>query len=137
MESRNMKYTDITKEDQELIDAAIAVIQRNFLYGKHHVGSAVRAKSGKIYTGIHLESQNVDVCAEHVAMGMAVSNGEREFDSIVAITMRDVPKPTIISPCQVCRELINFYGLETWVILANEGFKKCKIKDLVNTSQQK
>jgi len=128
----NMEYTNITEEDRELIDAATTVIQKNFLYGKHHVGSAVRSKSGKIYVGVHLESQNIDVCAEHVAMGMVVSNGEREFDSIVAITMRDVPKPTIILPCNTCRELINFYGPETWVILEiNGGPKKCKAKDLI------
>jgi len=127
-----MEYTNITEEDQELIDAATAVIQKNFLLGKHHVGSAVRAKSGKIYAGVHLESQNIDVCAEHVAMGMAISNGEREFDSIVAITMRDVPKPTIILPCNICQELINFYGPETRVILEINGEpKKCKAKDLI------
>jgi len=127
-----MEYTDITKEDQELIDSADAVIKENFLYGKHHVGSAVRAKSGTIYAGVHLESQNVDVCAEHVAMGMAVSNGEKEFDSIVAVTMRDVPRSTIIPPCNTCQELINFYGPDIWVILEINGEpKKCKAKDLI------
>lgn len=128
-----MEYKNITKADQELIDAATLVIQRNFLRGKHHVGSAVRAKSGRIYAGGHLESQHLDVCAEHVAMGMAVSNGEREFDSVVAITLRDVPKPTIIPPCQTCQELINFYGPETWVILEINGeTKKGRVKDLIS-----
>ena len=132
MGSRNMEYTNITRYDQELIDAAITVIQNNYLYGKHHIGAAVRAKSGKIYAGVHLDSQNVDVCAEHVAMGMAASNREREFDSIVAIQMRDVPKPIIIPPCQTCRELINFYGPETWVIVEVDGQpKNCRAKELV------
>lgn len=127
-----MEYIDITKDDQELIDVATAVIQKNYLYGKHHVGAGVRAKSGKIYAGVHLESQNVDVCAEEVAMGMAVSNGERELNSIVAIQMRDVSKPTIIPPCQTCRELINFYGPETWVIIEVDGHpKKCRAKELL------
>lgn len=130
-----MEYTNITKEDQELIDSAAAVIKKNFLYGKHHVGSAVRAKSGTIYVGVHLESQNVDVCAEHVAMGTEVSNGEKEFDSIVAVTMRDVPKPTIVPPCNTCRELINFYGPDIWVILEINGeLKKCKARDLITSA---
>lgn len=132
MTFRSMKYLDITEKDQELIAAAAAVIKKNFLLGKHHVGSAVRAKSGKIYAGIHLDSQRVDVCAEQVAIGMAASAGEREFDSIVAVTLRDVPGPTIISPCGTCRELINFYGPGTWVILeANGEPKKCQIKELI------
>ncbi|MDD4332926.1 MAG: cytidine deaminase [Patescibacteria group bacterium] len=127
-----MKYVDITQKDQELIETATAIIKKNFLRGKHHVGSAVRAKSGKIYAGIHLDSQNVDVCAENVAMGMAVSNGERKFDSIVAIQMRDVPRPTIILPCKTCQELINFYETETWVIVEVDGQpKKCRAKELL------
>ncbi len=127
-----MKFINITEEDQELIDVATKVIQNNFLLGKHHVGAAVRAKSGQTYAGVHLESQNVDVCAEHVAIGMAASNGEKEFDTIVSIQMRDVKKPTIITPCQTCKELINFYGAETWIILKVDGeIKKCKIKDLI------
>jgi cytidine deaminase len=127
-----MEYTEITEKDIELINAAVAIIQKNFIIGKHHVGSAVRGKSGKIYAGVHLESQNVDVCAEHVAMGMAFSNGERELDSIVAVQMRDVPKPVVITPCKVCRELINFYGPEITVILEIGGkFRKCAVKDLI------
>ncbi len=122
-----MEYSDITKEDQELIESATAVIQNNFLQGKHHVGSAIRARSGKIYAGVHLDSKNVDVCAEYVAMGMAVSNGEREFDSIVAIEMGGVLEPIVIPPCKTCQELINFYGPTTWVILEINGeLKKCR-----------
>ncbi len=128
-----MEYASITKEDQALIDAATAVIQNNFLRGKHHVGSAVRAKSGKIYAGIHLDSKNADVCAEQVAMGMAVSSGEREFDSIVAVQMRDVPKPTVIPPCKTCLELIDFYGPDMWVIIERDGeLKKGNAKELIN-----
>jgi len=127
-----MEYINITREDRDLICAATGVIQKNFFHGKHHVGSAVRAKSGKVYAGVHLESKNIDVCAEHVVMGMAVSNGENKFDSIVAVTMRDVSEPTVIPPCKICQELINFYGPDTWVILEINGeLKKCKIKFLL------
>ncbi|MFH2063276.1 MAG: cytidine deaminase [bacterium] len=127
-----MECTEVTTEDHELVEAATAVIKKNFLYGKHHVGAAVRAKSGKIYVGVHLESQRVDVCAEHVAMGAAVTNGERGFDSIVAVQNRDVPTPTVISPCRTCQELISFYGDEIRVIVLRGGIpKSCRIKDLM------
>jgi len=127
-----MEFVNLTEEDRELIFAATTVIKNNFLLGKHHVGAAVRAKSGKIYAGVHLESKNTDVCAEHVAIGIASSNSEKEFDSIVAVQMRDVSEPTIISPCAICLELINFYGPETWVILKIENeLKKCRAKELM------
>lgn len=124
-----MKYVNITEADQEMIDAASTIIKNNFLLGKHHVGSAVRAKSGKIYAGVHLESKKNDVCAEQVALGMAVSSGEREFDSIVAVTQRDVAEPTVISPCRTCQELLNFYGPEIYVIILVAGkLQKLKAK---------
>ena len=133
-----MEYIGITESDKELIAAATAIIQKNFLLGKHHIGAAVRAKSGQIYAGVHLDSKNVDTCAEQVALGMAASAGEREFDSIVAITMRAVPEPTIISPCQNCLELINFYGPDTWVILTIDGeLQKCRVKELLPVRSQK
>ncbi|MFA5987344.1 MAG: cytidine deaminase [Candidatus Paceibacterota bacterium] len=125
-----MNYKEITKEDQQLIDAASEIIRKNFLYGRHHVGCAVRTKSGKVYTGVHMESKNIDVCAEHVAMGSAVSSGERDFDSIVSVTMKNHPVPVIIPPCKTCQELINFYGPDTWVIVEiNSKPQKCKVKD--------
>jgi cytidine deaminase len=128
-----MTHIGITKEDQELIDAATTVIQKNYLRGKHHVGAAIRTRSGKIYSGVHMESKNVDVCAEQVAMGIAISNGEKEFDSIVSIQMRDVSEPTVIAPCQTCKELINFYGPEMSVIIATGGdVQKYKARDLLN-----
>lgn len=119
---------NLTPQDQELIDVATSLIKRNFLLGKHHVGASVRMSNGKVYAAVHLESKTVDVCAEEVAIGMAASNGEKGIDTIVAVTMRDVEKPTVIPPCDTCKELINFYGQDAWVIVsANE---KRKVKDV-------
>ena len=46
------------------------------------------------------------VCAEAVALGMAASNGEREYDCIVAVTMAEGKEPHVISPCGACRERV-------------------------------
>jgi cytidine deaminase len=127
-----MEYLPITKADQELIEAATSVIRQNYVPGKHHVGAAIRGKSGRIFAGVHLESTAIDVCAEAVALGMAASFGEREFDCIVAVTMADGKMPRVLSPCGVCRELIRFYGPGIAVIFVEDKTpKKCRVSDLL------
>ena len=125
-----MEYLPLTEKDQELIDAATAVIRKNYEPDRHGVGAAIRCKSGNVYSGVHLESPGIDICAEPVALGMAISNGEREFDSIVAVAMGDGRDPQVLSPCGICRELIKYYGEDISVIFVEDGdLKKCKAKD--------
>jgi cytidine deaminase len=127
-----MEYLPLTKTDQELIEAATSVIRQNYVPGKHHVGAAIRGKSGRIFAGVHLESNAIDICAEAVALGMAASHGEREFDCIVAVTMADGKVPRVLSPCGACRELIRFYGPGIAVIFVEDGtLRKCKVSDLL------
>ena len=127
-----MDYLPLTEKDHELIDAAKAVIRKNFENGRHQVGAAIRTKSGRIYSGVHLESPGIDICAEPIALGMAISNGEREFESIVAVGSGSDRKYRVLSPCGVCRELIKFYGEDISVIFVGDGdLKKCRAKDLL------
>ena len=127
-----MEYLPLTDKDQELIDAAKVVIQKNYENDRHQVGAAIRTKAGRIYSGVHLESPGIDICAEPVALGMAISNGEREFDSIVAVGMGDGKEPHVLSPCGICRELIKYYGEDIAVIFVENGeLKKSKAKDLL------
>ncbi len=127
-----MEYLPITESDQELIEAATSVIQQNYVPARHHVGAAIRGKSGRIFAGVHLESSAIDICAEAVSVGMAASNGEREYDCIVAITVTKGGEPRVLSPCGVCRELIRFYGPNIAVIFVEHGdLKKCRVSDLL------
>ena len=127
-----MEYLPITESDQELIEAATSVIRKNYVPGKHHVGAAIRCKSGRIFAGVHLESYATDICAEAVALGMAASNGEREFECIVAVTMAEAREFRVISPCGTCRELIRFYGRDIEVIFVEDGnLRKCRVSDLL------
>jgi cytidine deaminase len=127
-----MNYLPITETDRELIEAATRIIRENYVPGKHHVGAAIRGKSGRIFTGVHLESTAIDVCAEAIALGAAVSGGEREFDCIVAVTIAKGKSPRVLSPCGVCRELIRFYGPDIEVIcIEKETLIKCRVSDLL------
>ena len=127
-----MDYLPIIELDEELIKVATDMIRKNYVEGKHGVGSAIRTKSGRIFAGVNLESAVIGVCAEPIAIGIAISNGEREFDSIVAVTLDNKKEPIVLSPCGNCREIIKFYGSDIAVIFVEDGMlKKCRVSDLL------
>ena len=130
-----MEYRDLTAEDEELMAAAFEALDRGYREGHHHVGAAVRAGSGGIYTGVHMESPGVDVCAEWVAMGAAATAGQRKFTCIVAVRKSGPERktPGVMSPCGVCRELLFSYGSEMDVIVPDEDgrVRKVRIRELL------
>ena len=86
-------------------------------FSKFRVGAALRAKSGKVYTGCNVEnaSYGLTICAERVAIFKALSEGEREFDAIAVVT--DAEKLT--PPCGACRQIIWEFCGNAEVILGN------------------
>ena len=81
-----MTFYEITEKDRELIRLALACLERNFDDGvyNHTVGCALLCQNGKIYTGVNCDGIHGS-CAEYITMGSAISAGEREFDTIVAV----------------------------------------------------
>ncbi len=86
---------------------------------------------------MHVEANvgRITVCAEPIAIGMAISEGERQFDTIVAVGH---PGPRgrkafqVVSPCGMCRELVVDYGKDTRVIIsANGKLQKVYMRDLL------
>jgi cytidine deaminase len=86
-------------------------------FSAFRVGAAVRAKSGKIYTGCNVEnaSYGLTCCAERVAIFKAISEGERDFEAIAVVTDTDAPTP----PCGPCRQIIWEFCGDVPVLLAN------------------
>lgn len=127
-----MRYYEITKEDYELITKALEVLIQNFDDGiyNHTVGAALRTKDGKIYTGVNCDGIHGS-CAEYIAMGIAYSNGERKFDTIVAVNEHAPNK--VISPCGNCRQMLIEYCPDIKVILNDEknNIIKVSIQDLL------
>ena len=97
----------MTKEEkQSLIDLANEARRRAYVpYSKYPVGSALRTKSGRLYTGVNVENAAYPqtMCAERVAIFKAVSEGETEFEVIAVVTNNGG------SPCGGCRQVMAEY----------------------------
>ena len=126
-----IKYK-ISCKDKELIEAALEVLKRNFDDGvyNHTVGCALMCKNGKIYAGVNCDGVHGS-CAEYVTVGMAVSAGEREFETIVAVN-ENAPN-CVVSPCGNCRQMMLEYCPNIKVILNDSDGKLIKVraKDLL------
>lgn len=120
---------ELTLKDKELIQAASDIIKKNYdsMNWWHTVGAAVRTKSGKIYLGVNCDSVSHGSCAEFIAMGAAITAGEREFDTIVAVLGGKHEK--ILPPCGNCRQMMYCYDKNINVIV-NENTKE-NILDLL------
>jgi cytidine deaminase len=126
--------TKLDKEDLELIQAAKKTADRLHLDGIHEVAAALRTKSRIVFTGIHTNASVgfADICGEVAAICVAVSNGHRDFESIVAIWGDGKGSYRLLSPCGRCRELISDFNEDTWVIVGTlvQPYK-VKISDLL------
>lgn len=108
--------TDSRRE--ALIDAARAAREHAHApYSQFKVGAALRAKSGRIFTGCNVENATfgLTVCAERVAVWKAISEGERGFDSVAVVTESD----TLTPPCGACRQILWEFCGDAEIILAN------------------
>ena len=112
-------HIPLDEGDARLIEAARATLERNFHRARHTVAAAVLCSSGRIYTGINIESLN-GPCAESVAMGAAFTNGERDITAIVSVTRRRERYP-VLSPCGNCRQMMVRYAPEAMVIFDKDG----------------
>lgn len=91
---------------EELFQAAKAV-QKGRSISKYvkagGVAAAIRAKSGKIYTGVCIDTcSTLGICAERNAIFHMITEGEQEIDQVLAI----MPDGRTEAPCGACRELM-------------------------------
>ncbi|MFC1899089.1 cytidine deaminase [Chloroflexota bacterium] len=126
-----MIYFDIDASDYKVIAAAEAVLKKNYAEPRHTVGAAVLCSSGEIYTGVNIESCGYGPCAEPVAIGAAISNGERNMLSIAAVGW-DGGSYVLVHPCGNCRQLIYDYAPDCMAIINhNNKNVKVHVRDLI------
>jgi cytidine deaminase len=88
----------VTPDLELLAEADAAAAHAYAPYSKFHVGAAVRARDGRIVTGVNVENAAypLGICAEKSAIAAAVSAGYGPGDlDAIAITA---------SPCGGCRQ---------------------------------
>lgn len=114
-------------EYSELIKTAINMQNYSYVpYSHFHVGAALLAADGKVYTGCNIENAayGPSNCAERTAIFKAVSEGEKDFTAIAIVggPENSEGKPTIADfcpPCGVCRQVMaEFCNKDFKIILA-------------------
>ena len=118
---------ELDERDAELVEAAKAVLFKHYRPHWHTVGAALRSRDGRIWTGIHLGATvgRLSVCAEAVALGRAILEGDGTVECAVAVrhpkaeeTMRDI---TVVPPCGACREMLTDFDPAADVIVPGPG----------------
>jgi cytidine deaminase len=113
----------LTDGDHELIAAANAVLEQHYRPFWHMVAAAIRSQDGRIWTGLHIGTTvgRLSVCAEAIAFGRAVLDGDGTIDTAVAVRH---PKPeevdrelVVVPPCGACREMILDHAPRAMVIV--------------------
>jgi cytidine deaminase len=107
----------MTGHDTLIAAARVAREHAHAPYSNFRVGAAVRAQSGRVFTGCNIENSTygLTLCAERVAIFKALSEGERGFDAVAVVADTDVLTP----PCGACRQIIWEFCGDAEVVLAN------------------
>lgn len=96
----------MTEPDAQLLAAARAVLNPRILSPHAEaggVGAALRAASGRIFTGVCIDAAcGIGFCAEHAAAAAMVTAGESRITDMVAVDSDG----RILPPCGRCRELV-------------------------------
>jgi cytidine deaminase len=109
----------MTDEERAILISAASKARENAIapYSHFRVGAALRADSGRIFTGCNIENSTfgLTLCAERVAVFKALSEGERRFDAmaVVADTERLTP------PCGACRQILWEFCRDAEIVLSN------------------
>jgi cytidine deaminase len=109
-----MDIEALIREAREARDRAYAP------YSAFRVGAAVLTRTGRVFKGCNVEnaSYGLTVCAERVALFLAVADGcvRGDFTHLAVIADTDEP----LAPCGACRQvMMELGGPELMVIQAN------------------
>ena len=111
-------------DNSKLIQAAVDARGRAYVpYSRFAVGAAVLTRSGKIFRGCNVEniSLRLTLCAEEVAVGGALVEGERDLLAIAVVAESTEP----IMPCGACRQLLAEFNPDLEVVSTTISGEVC------------
>ena len=100
--------------ERKLYEMAKEATKNSFApFSQFHVGAALLADDGRIFTGCNVEnsSYGVTICAERTALVKAVSEGARNFTAIAIASQKGEAWP-----CGGCRQMLYEFSPEMSVI---------------------
>ena len=110
--------------DRLLAEKAVEMMNFSYApYSHFHVGAALLAKNGTVFTGCNVENAayGPSNCAERTAVFKAVSEGVHEFEAIAIAGGADGIVKDFCSPCGVCRQVLaEFCSKDFKVIMIND-----------------
>ncbi len=126
---------------EEMIRKAIEARDKAYApYSHFKVGACLRAKNGQTFQGCNIENSSYPAtnCAERTAIFKAVSEGVKEFDSIVIVGGKEEKKLEICPPCGICRQVMSeFCDPDSFQIILAKSEKEYEtylLKDLLPLS---
>jgi len=99
-------------------------------YSGFRVGAAVEGIDGSVHAGCNVEnaSYGLSMCAERVAIGVAVTAGVTRFRRVVVVSDCDPPA----APCGACRQVLAEFAPEAEVAAVGpEQTKRWRVRDLL------
>ena len=121
----------------ELAEAAVSAKALAYApYSGFHVGAALLAQNGTVYTGCNVESAafSPTCCAERTALVKAVSEGTREFAAIAIAGGAARAAADYCYPCGVCRQMLYEFGgddLQVIVAKTTEDYRVHSLGELL------
>jgi cytidine deaminase len=84
-----------------------------------------------VFTGVNVENASypIGVCAERIALGAAVTAGERAIETVAVVGSSQEPTP----PCGGCRQFIFEFGPDVLVVAETDDGRRTewRIADLL------
>ena len=105
--------------EQALCQKAIDMLDMAYVpYSHFPVGAALLCRDGTVFTGCNIENAayGATICAERTAIFKAVSEGHRDFDTIVIAGRSD----DYCYPCGACRQVLYEFGPDMEVVCLNK-----------------
>lgn len=103
-------------------------------YSNFHVGAAVLADDGRIFSGCNVEnaSYGATACAERNAVAAAVRAGARHLRACAVYTAHTRATP----PCGICRQVLREFAADLVVVSANAdgAIERWALEDLLPVS---